>query len=69
MLECGTPYRPRGHYIVQLLLDRAQRGLKRNPALTALMELSIGVGVAWAMSTWTLVHSIDRQTGHLATIE
>jgi hypothetical protein len=36
-----------GHYIVQLLLDLALRSLKRNPALTALMALSIGVGSHW----------------------
>lgn len=37
-------------------LDLALRSLKRSPGLTALMVLSIGVGVAMAMSTWTLVH-------------
>ncbi|TAN02704.1 MAG: FtsX-like permease family protein [Rhodanobacteraceae bacterium] len=36
--------------------DLALRSLKRSPGLTALMVLSIGVGVALAMSTWTLEH-------------
>lgn len=41
-------------------LDLAWRSLKRSPGLTALMVLSIGVGVALAMSTWTLVHLMAR---------
>src|SRR5690242_609608 len=39
-------------------LDLAFRSLKRSPGITALMVLSIGVGVALAMTTWTLVHSL-----------
>lgn len=39
-------------------LDLAMRSLRRSPGLTALMVLSIGVGVALAMSTWALVHSL-----------
>lgn len=41
-------------------LDLAWRSLKRSSGLTALMVLSIGVGVALAMSTWTLVHLMAR---------
>ncbi|HET7561306.1 MAG TPA: ABC transporter permease [Rhodanobacteraceae bacterium] len=41
-------------------LDLALRSLKRSPGLTALMVLSIGVGVALAMTTWMLVHSLAR---------
>lgn len=41
-------------------LDLAWRSLKRSPGLTVLMVLSIGVGVALAMSTWTLVHLMAR---------
>ncbi|HEX5353038.1 MAG TPA: ABC transporter permease [Rhodanobacteraceae bacterium] len=41
-------------------LDLARRSLKRSPGLTALMVLSIGVGVALAMSTWTLVHLMSH---------
>lgn len=41
-------------------LDLALRSLKRSPGLTALMVLSIGVGVALAMTTWTLVRSMSR---------
>ncbi|MGH8182041.1 MAG: ABC transporter permease, partial [Rhodanobacteraceae bacterium] len=41
-------------------LDLALRSLKRSPGLTALMVLSIGVGVALAMSTWTLVRLMAR---------
>lgn len=41
-------------------LDLAFRSLKRSPGLTALMVLSIGIGVALAMSTWTLVHLMER---------
>jgi putative ABC transport system permease protein len=41
-------------------LDLALRSLKRSPGLTALMVLSIGVGVALAMSSWTLVHLMAR---------
>ncbi|MGH8145947.1 MAG: ABC transporter permease [Rhodanobacteraceae bacterium] len=41
-------------------LDLAWRSLKRSPGLTALMILSIGVGVALAMTTWTLEHSMSR---------
>jgi len=37
-------------------LGLAWRSLRRSPGLTALMVLSIGVGVALAMSTWTLEH-------------
>jgi hypothetical protein len=33
------------------------------------MMLSIGVGVALAMTTGTIERSIDRQTGHIPTIE
>ena len=39
-------------------LDLALRSLKRSPGLTALMVLSIGIGVALAMTTWMLVHSL-----------
>lgn len=39
-------------------LDLAVRSLKRNPGITFLMVLSIGIGVALAMTTWMLVHSI-----------
>ena len=39
-------------------LGLAFRSLKRSPGITALMVLSIGVGVALAMTTWTLVHSL-----------
>jgi putative ABC transport system permease protein len=39
-------------------LDLAFRSLKRSPGITVLMVLSIGVGVALAMTTWTLVHSL-----------
>lgn len=39
-------------------LDLALRSLKRSPGLTALMVLSIGIGVALAMTTWSLVHSL-----------
>jgi len=41
-------------------LDLALRSLRRSPGLTALMVLSIGVGVALAMSTWTMVHLMER---------
>ncbi|MFK2901981.1 ABC transporter permease [Dyella jejuensis] len=41
-------------------LDLALRSLKRNAGLTVLMVLSIGVGVALAMTTWTLVHMMGR---------
>lgn len=41
-------------------LDLALRSLKRGPGLTALMVLSVGIGVALAMSTWTLVHLMSR---------
>ena len=41
-------------------LDLALRSLKRSPGLTALMVLSVGIGVALAMSTWTLVHLMTR---------
>ncbi|WHZ19919.1 MAG: ABC transporter, ATP-binding protein [Rhodanobacteraceae bacterium] len=41
-------------------LDLAWRSLRRSPGLTALMVLSIGVGVALAMSTWTLQHLLAR---------
>lgn len=40
-------------------LDLAIRSLKRSPGLTALMVLSIGVGVALAMTTWTLVGTMS----------
>ena len=40
-------------------LDLALRSLKRSPGLTALMVLSIGVGVALAMTTWTLVSTMS----------
>jgi putative ABC transport system permease protein len=46
--------------MVGYYLDLALRSLKRSPGLTALMVLSIGVGVALAMSTWTLVHMMSR---------
>lgn len=39
-------------------LDLALRSLRRSPGLTTLMVLSIGVGVALAMTTWMLVHSL-----------
>ena len=38
----------------------AMRSLKRSPGLTALMVLSIGIGVALAMSTWTLERLMSR---------
>ena len=41
-------------------LDLALRSLRRSPGLTALMVLSIGVGVAPAMTTWALVHSLSH---------
>ena len=41
-------------------LDLALRSLKRSPGLTALMVLSIGIGVALAMSTWSLVQMMSR---------
>jgi putative ABC transport system permease protein len=41
-------------------LDLALRSLKRSPGLTALMVLSIGIGVALAMTTWTLQHVMAR---------
>ncbi|MFT4197924.1 MAG: ABC transporter permease [Pseudoxanthomonas sp.] len=41
-------------------LELALRSFRRSPGLTALMVLSIGVGVALAMSTWTLVHLMAR---------
>ena len=41
-------------------LDLAFGSLKRSPGITALMVLSIGIGVALAMSTWTLVHLMSR---------
>lgn len=41
-------------------LDLALRSLRRSPGLTALMVLSIGVGVALAMATWTLEHLMSR---------
>lgn len=41
-------------------LDLALRSLRRSPGLTALMVLSIGVGVALAMSSWTLEHLMSR---------
>ncbi|MEO8779310.1 MAG: ABC transporter permease [Rhodanobacter sp.] len=40
-------------------LALAIRSLKRSPGLTALMVLSIGVGVALAMTTWTLVRTMS----------
>ena len=40
-------------------LELALRSLKRSPGLTALMVLSIGVGVALAMTTWTLVRTMS----------
>ena len=44
--------------MIAYYLDLAWHSLKRSPGLTALMVLSIGVGVALAMTTWTLVHSL-----------
>lgn len=41
-------------------LDLALRSLRRSPGLTALMVLSIGIGVALAMSTWTLQHLLAQ---------
>ena len=41
-------------------LELALRSLKRSPGLTALMVLSIGIGVALAMSTWSLVRMMSR---------
>lgn len=41
-------------------LDLAWRSLKRSPGMTALMVLSIGIGVALAMTTWTLERSLSR---------
>ncbi|MGH8113357.1 MAG: ABC transporter permease [Rhodanobacteraceae bacterium] len=41
-------------------LELALRSLKRSPGLTALMVLSIGVGVAIAMASWTLVGVMSR---------
>jgi putative ABC transport system permease protein len=40
-------------------LELAVRSLRRSPGLTALMVLSIGVGVALAMTTWTLVRTMS----------
>lgn len=40
-------------------LDLALRSLRRSSGLTALMVLSIGVGVALAMTTWALVHAMS----------
>lgn len=41
-------------------VDLALRSLKRSPGLTALMVLSIGIGVALAMTTWSLVRMMSR---------
>ncbi|HEX7326027.1 MAG TPA: ABC transporter permease [Rhodanobacteraceae bacterium] len=41
-------------------LDLAWRSLKRSPGITALMVLSIGIGVALAMSSWTLLHLMSH---------
>ena len=40
-------------------LELGLRSLRRSPGLTALMVLSIGVGVALAMTTWTLVRTMS----------
>ena len=44
--------------MIAYYIDLAWRSLKRGPGLTALMVLSIGIGVALAMTTWALVHSL-----------
>lgn len=44
-----------GYYVKLALLS-----LRRSPGLTALMVLSIGIGVALAMTTWTLERSMTR---------
>jgi putative ABC transport system permease protein len=41
-------------------LDLAWGSLRRSPGLTSLMVLSIGIGVALAMTTWALVHSLSH---------
>ncbi|HEX7326542.1 MAG TPA: ABC transporter permease [Rhodanobacteraceae bacterium] len=41
-------------------LQLAWRSLKRSPGITALMVLSIGVGVALAMATWQIQHVLQR---------
>ncbi len=41
-------------------LELALRSLRRSPGLTVLMVLSIGIGVALAMSTWSLVQMMSR---------
>lgn len=40
-------------------LDLALRSLKRNPALTALMILTIGFGVAASMTTWSVFRAVS----------
>ena len=40
--------------------DLALRSLRRNKILTALMVLSVSVGIALAMSSWTLVRLMSR---------
>lgn len=40
--------------------DLAWRSLRRSPGLTALMVLSIGIGVALAMATWSLQHLLAQ---------
>ncbi|MGH8191228.1 MAG: ABC transporter permease [Rhodanobacteraceae bacterium] len=40
-------------------LDLALRSLKRNPALTALMIVTIGFGVAASMTTWSVFRAVS----------
>ena len=40
-------------------LDLALRSLKRNPALTALMILTVGFGVAASMTTWSVFRAVS----------
>ncbi|HEX5960682.1 MAG TPA: ABC transporter permease, partial [Rhodanobacteraceae bacterium] len=40
-------------------LDLALRSLKRNKALTALMILTIGFGVAASMTTWSVFRAVS----------
>ena len=50
----------KGNSMLAYYLQLALRSFRRSPGLTALMVLSISVGVALAMSTWTLVHLMAR---------
>src|SRR5690242_2869957 len=40
-------------------LDLALRSLKRNKALTALMILTVGFGVAASMTTWSVIRAVS----------